>query len=120
MNRGIGLDLVVRELPHEDFLVDGLRRVIEQLRDARRVAEQRALPRHERSDFGESSLPSTDMPDICTSPAGFPAASAFLELSGLLAAGAEALAGFIAETTAAVRGAAASSAKAAPLATRNE
>src|SRR4029077_9702893 len=57
------------------------------------------------SDFGESSLPSTDMPDICTSPLGFSA---------------EVVAGFFAPPTAAVRGAAASSATAEPLATSNE
>ena len=28
------------------------------------------------SDVGESSLPSTDMPDICTSPWGFPGVGA--------------------------------------------
>src|SRR6478735_6006655 len=61
------------------------------------------------SDFGESSLPSTDMPDICTSPFGFSVAAA-----------ATVLAGFFVPRTAAVRGAAASSATAEPLATSND
>src|SRR5262245_50761482 len=67
------------------------------------------------SDFGESSLPSTDMPDICTSPLGV---SAFAAAGGAawVAAAAVVLAGFFATTTAAMRGAAASSATADPLA----
>src|SRR4029079_9978878 len=71
------------------------------------------------SDFGESSLPSTDMPDICTSPFGF---LAFASAVGVawLAVVAEALAGFFALPTAAVRGGAGSSAWAEPLATSND
>src|SRR5215510_4446138 len=69
------------------------------------------------SDFGESSLPSTDMPDICTSPFGF---SAFALVGAGAAAAAEVLAGFFALTTAANAGVAASSAIAEPLATSNE
>src|SRR6187455_1736307 len=75
------------------------------------------------SDVGESSLPSTDMPDICTSPWGFAGvvSVAAAELfRGWAAAAATVLTGFFAATTAAVGGAAASSATAEPLATSNE
>src|SRR6185436_17625342 len=40
-------DLVVGKLPHEDVAVDGLAGVIETAVDAERVAELRALPRHD-------------------------------------------------------------------------
>src|SRR4249920_1524162 len=71
------------------------------------------------SDFGESSLPSTDMPDIGTSPFGL---TAFTSVGAAwVAAAATVLAGFfVPTTTAAVRGAAASSATAEPLATSND
>src|SRR5688500_16985490 len=79
------------------------------------------------SDFGESSLPSTDTPDTCTSPSGFAAVGSVAASGRLLgcagvggAATAAVLTGFFAPTTAAVRGAAAWSATAMPLATSND